>query len=149
MAPDVSPPRTALTRPTHEPVGKVMHPAVTTVESGAHLAAAAYLMRHRRADALVVTTDDEDHRPLAVLTDGDITQAVADGRDLEATRIRDLTDRPLVTADASTPVDAAARTMLLHRIHHLPVVDGGRLVGIVDLADVCRALLPPDGEASA
>jgi CBS domain-containing protein len=31
--------------------------------------------------------------------------------------------------------------MLLHRIHHLPVVDGGRLVGIVDLSDVCAPML--------
>src|SRR4051794_35338716 len=148
MAPDVSPPRTALAPPS-QTVEHVMHPAVTTVESGAHLAAAAYLMRHRRADALVVTSDDENHRPLAVLTDGDITQAVADGSNLEATRIRDLTDRAVVTIDPSTTVDAAARTMLLHRIHPLPVVDGGRLVGIVDIADVCRALLPPTAEARA
>jgi CBS domain-containing protein len=126
-----------------------MHPAVTTVESCAHLAAAAYLMRHRRSDALVVTTDDEDRRPLAMITDSDITQAVADGSDLEATRIRDLTDRPLVTVDTTTPVDVAARTMLLNRVHHLPVVDGGRLVGVVDMTDLCRALLPPEQEASS
>jgi CBS domain-containing protein len=149
MAPDISPPRTTLAPPSHPPVAQVMHPAVTTVESGAHLAAAAYLMRHRRSNALVVTSDDENHRPLAVLTDSDITQAVADGSNLEATRIRDLTDRPLLTVDASTTVDSAARSMLLHRIHHLPVVDGGRLVGIVDMADVCRALLPPDEETDS
>jgi CBS domain-containing protein len=149
MAPDVSPPRTALAPPSHPAVEQVMHPAVTTVESGAHLAAAAYLMRHRRSDALVVTTDDEDRRPLAMITDSDITQAVADGSDLEATRIRDLTDRPLVTVDTTTPVDVAARTMLLNRVHHLPVVDGGRLVGVVDMTDLCRALLPPEQEASS
>ena len=31
--------------------------------------------------------------------------------------------------------------MLLHRIHHLPVVDGDRLVGIVDMTDLCRPLV--------
>lgn len=149
MAPDVSPPDTAPAPPSHPTVAQVMHPAVTTVESGAHLAAAAYLMRHRGANALVVTSDDENRRPLAVITDGDITQAVADGRNLEATRIRDVSDRAIVTVGTSVTVDDAARTMLLNRMQHLPVVDDGRLVGIVDMADVCRALLSPDGTAGS
>jgi CBS domain-containing protein len=122
-------------------VAEVMRPATTTVESGAHLAGAAYLMKHSGDTALVITTSDTHPRPIAVLTDTDISQAVADGRNLEETRISDLPPRDPVVVDPGTDVISAARTMLLHRIHHLPVVENGRLVGIVDMADVCRPLV--------
>src|SRR5690349_12887163 len=56
-------------------VADVMRPAVTTVEAGAHLAGAAYLMKHSGDNALVVTSDDGRRRPLRVLTDTDISQA--------------------------------------------------------------------------
>ena len=68
--------------------------------------------------------------------------AVADGSNLEETRIEDLLRPEPVSVGPDTAPDLALRTMLLHRVQHLPVVDGGRLVGIVDMADLCRALMP-------
>ena len=119
-------------------VADVMRPAVTTVEPGAHLAGAAYLMKHSGDNALVVTANS---RPVAMVTDTDISQAVADGRNPEEVRISDLPRREPIVVTPDTDVLTATRTMLLHRIHHLPVVDDDRLVGIVDLTDLCRPLV--------
>jgi len=119
-------------------VADVMRPAVTTVEPGAHLAGAAYLMKHSGDNALVVTANS---RPVAMVTDTDISQAVADGRNPEEVRISDLPRREPIVVTPDTDVLTATRTMLLHRIHHLPVVDGDRLVGIVDMTDLCRPLV--------
>jgi len=130
---------TALPSPTLAPtVADVMRPAVTTVEPGAHLAGAAYLMKHSGDNALVVTANS---RPVAMVTDTDISQAVADGRNPEEVRISDLPRREPIVVTPDTDVLTATRTMLLHRIHHLPVVDGDRLVGIVDMTDLCRPLV--------
>lgn len=122
-------------------VGQLMRPPATTVERRAHLAAAAYLMKRSRDSALVVTTDDGTRTPLGVITDSDIAQAVADGRDLEQVRISDLLARGTVDVAPGTPVDEATRLMLERGLHHLLVVDDGGLVGIVDMADMCRALM--------
>lgn len=122
-------------------VHQLMRPATTTVEGGAHLAAAAYLMKHRGDTALVVTTDDEDRRPIAVITDADISQAVADSRAPECTRISDLHLPDPVTVRDDTSADDATRLMLSRRVHHLPVLHDGRLVGMVELSDLCRPLL--------
>ena len=119
-------------------VADVMRPAVTTIEPGAHLAGAAYLMKHSGDNALVVTANS---RPVAMVTDTDISQAVADGRNPEEVRISDLPRREPIVVTPDTDVLTATRTMLLHRIHHLPVVDDDRLVGIVDLTDLCRPLV--------
>lgn len=122
-------------------VGQVMRSPTTTVEPDSHVASAAYLMKKSQDSALVITADDNGRTPLAVITDADISQAVADGKDLNDTRLNQLHLPRPVAADPGTPVAAAAAQMLDGHLLHLPVVEEGRLVGLVDIADVCRALL--------
>jgi CBS domain-containing protein len=138
-------PTTAL----HAPVtaADVMRPALTTVEPNDHVAAAAYLMRHAGATALIVVDDEETKRPKGLITDTDIVEAVADGKDVNEVRIHDLMTMSPKVIKASTSIPDAARIMLTGRFRHLPVVnDGGGLLGIVDIADVCGALLVADEE---
>jgi CBS domain-containing protein len=121
-------------------VGAFMRSATTTIEPDAHLASAAFLMKRAHDSALVVTSED-GRVPIAVITDADVSQAVADGRDLNDTRINQLhLDRPAVISP-DTPVSEAAERMLELALVHLPVMDDGRLVGLVDMTAVCRALL--------
>ena len=121
-------------------VGDVMRPPLTTVDQNDHVAAAAYLMRHAGATALVVL-DGQSNRPLGIITEADIVHTVADGRDVNEVRIRDVmtTGPTMVTADTSIP--EAAKTMTTGHFRHLPVVGDGGLTGIVDIRDVCQALL--------
>jgi CBS domain-containing protein len=116
-----------------------MSPPITMIESGAHLAAAVYLIRRFRASALVVTTDDT-YEPVAIITDAEITRAVADGRDLECTRISQMVGQRPLAVDTDVAAADAARLMLAAGTQQLPVMDGKRLVGTVHLADLCRAL---------
>jgi len=128
----------SLTPPT---AGDVMRPALSTVEPEDHAAAAAYLMRHAHATALVVVDDERAKRPLGLITEADIVRAVADKKNLEQVRIRDLmtTNPTVITADTS--VREAAESMLAGHFRHLPVVGDAGLIGIVGISDVCRALL--------
>ncbi len=127
-------------------VTDVMQPPLTTVEQDGHVAAAAFLMKRARATALVVLADELSRRPVGLITEADIVTAVADGKDPSEMRILDLmTVKPTVIA-GSTSVREAAESMLAGHFRHLPVVDDGALVGIVDLADVCRFLLDPPAD---
>lgn len=122
-------------------VGPLMRAVAVTVEPDAHVASAAYLMKRAHDSALVVTTEPERPRPIEIITDADISQAVADGRDLNETRINQLHLRPVDPVDPGTPVAEAAERMLAASQQHLPVVDDGRLVGMVDVVALCAALL--------
>jgi CBS domain-containing protein len=125
----------------------VMRPALTTVEASAHLAAAAYLMSHAGETALVVIDEEQARRPIGLVTDADISLAVADGKDVNVVRIRDLmTAEPIVVAP-STTIREVARSMVTGQLRHLPVVSDVGLVGIIDIGDVCRVLLDPGGES--
>jgi CBS domain-containing protein len=98
-------------------------------------------MKRAGDSALVVTSDDARRVPIAMITDADVSQAVADGRDLDDTRINQLRLTRPVAVDPGTSVAEAAEEMLRSSLQHLPVVDDGRLVGVVDISSVCRVLL--------
>src|SRR5580704_15986089 len=78
--------------------GDIMRPPLTTVEQNDHVAAAAYLMKHAGATAVTVL-DPRTSEPVGIITDADIAGAVADGKDVNSTRIYELmTARPSSTS---------------------------------------------------
>lgn len=117
-------------------VGQVMRPPTTTIEPSAHLAAAAYLIEHSHDSALLVT--DDNHELVAMIADAEIARAIAEGQDLEDTRVSHLARENPLTVEADLDVADAARLMLSKGIRRVPVVEERRLVGMVDLADLCR-----------
>lgn len=124
-------------------VADIMRPPVTTPRQNDHAAAAAYLMKHGHTSALLVL-DVQTDQPIGIITEADITRAVADEKDLNEVRIRQLmTTGPAVIGPMTTIRDAA-QTMTSGRFRHLPVVGDDGLVGIIDILDVCRALLGRD-----
>jgi len=130
-------------RPARHPatVGDVMRPPLTTVDQNDHVAAAAYLMRHAAATALVVLDGQETNRPLGIITEADIVHTVADGKDVNEVRIRDVMTAGPTVVTAETSIPDAAETMTTGAFRHLPVVGDAGLSGIIDIRDVCRALL--------
>jgi len=121
-------------------VADVMHPPVTTVNQNDHVAAAAYLMKRADATALIVTQAPIGE-PIGIITEADISHAIADGKNPNDVRIYQLmTARPTVVS-ATASIRDAARVMTGGRFRHLPVMGDAGLVGIVDITDVCRALL--------
>jgi CBS domain-containing protein len=120
-----------------------MRPPVTTVEQNDHAAAAAYLMKRAGATALIVT-QTQNGQPIGIITEVDISRAVADGKNPNDVRIYQLmTNRPTVVSTTASIRDAA-KVMTRERFRHLPVMGDAGLVGIVDIIDVCRALLEAD-----
>jgi predicted transcriptional regulator len=66
-----------------------MRPPLTTADQDDHAAAAAYLMKHAGASALMVLPTHTG-QPIGIITEKDIAHAVADGKDLEQTLTHDL-----------------------------------------------------------
>jgi CBS domain-containing protein len=124
-------------------VADVMRPPVTTIEQNDHVGAAAYVMKRADATALIVT-QAQTGQPIGIITEADISHAVADGKNPNDVRIYQLmTPRPTVV-NTTTSIRDAAEVMTSGRFRHLPVMGDAGLVGIVDITDVCRALLEAD-----
>lgn len=86
-------------------------------------------------------------RRLTVVHDGHVVGIVTErdlrehGGYLNSTKVDVVMKTPVMTVDSHTSVEEAARMMLAKKIGGMPVVDGGKLVGIVTTSDMLRALL--------
>ena len=86
-----------------------------------------------------------------------VARVVAEGRDPEATRVGELAEPPYYTIDADTPLDDAFRFIEAQDAERVPVVDNGRLVGVISRAVLQRRLAedeeppvePEDGQGSS
>jgi CBS domain-containing protein len=120
-------------------VADVMRSPLTTVNQHDHVAAAAYLMKHAGTTALVVV-DAQTGQPAGIITEADVAHAIADGRDVNNTWVDAvMTIRPAVTA--TTSIRETAIMMTTRHFRHLPVAGDAGLVGMVDIIDVCQALI--------
>src|SRR5689334_17917012 len=127
-------------------VAGVMQPPVTAVEQNDHAAAAAttaYLMKRAGATALIVTKMPTG-QPIGIITEADISRAVADGKNPNDVRIYELMTANPTVVNTTASIRDAAKIMTSKRFRHLPVMGDAGLVGIVDITDVCGALLEAD-----
>ncbi|HXH84942.1 MAG TPA: DUF294 nucleotidyltransferase-like domain-containing protein [Candidatus Tectomicrobia bacterium] len=112
----------------------VTRPPVTCAGTASASAIARTLSAERVGSVVVV---DDDGAPVGIVTDRDLRRnVVAAGRDPSATPARAIMSAPLVTL----PPDAFAFDVVLamtrHGIHHVVLVDGKRLAGVVSARDV-------------
>jgi CBS domain-containing protein len=120
-------------------VADIMRPPLTTVSQHDHVAAAAYLMKHAGATALMVM-DAQSGQPAGIITEADVAHAIADGKDVNHVWVDAvMTTRPAVIT--TTSIRDAATIMTARHFRHLPVAGDASLLGTVDILDVCRALI--------
>ncbi|MEW9533636.1 CBS domain-containing protein [Microbispora sp. NPDC049125] len=115
-------------------VRDVMSPDPVTLPEEATVVKAAKLMRDQGiGDVLVVRGD----RLTGLVTDRDIVvRAVAEARDVSATPLATLCTSDVITADPDQDADEVIRMMREKAVRRVPVVVGGRPVGIVTLGDL-------------
>jgi len=128
--------------PSQATIADLMRPPLTTMEPADHAAAAAYLMKHAGTSALVVL-NPRTGQPAGIITEADIAHAVADGKDLNEVRIHDLMTADPTIINTTATIRDAAIIMTRGHFRHLPVTSDSGLVGMVDITDICRALLGP------
>ena len=97
---------------------------------------AARLMREEDIGSLPVTDDDQ---LLGMITDRDITtRVVSEAADPKTTSAGDVCSRDVISVEADKDHEEAVALMARHQIRRLPVVESGRLVGILAQADIAR-----------
>ena len=113
---------------------EIMTAGVVTAGEGEEVIQVARLMRDRGVGTVVIC--DPAGFPTAMITDRDLAVRVAaTGRSLSEA-IGPHASRPLITGEPEMSLEEAAALMVRHRVRRLPVVDQGRLAGIVSLDDI-------------
>src|SRR5215469_1001541 len=129
--------------PVPATVADVMQRSMTAVDQYDHVAAAAYLMKHAATSALMVV-DTRTGQTVGIITERDVADAVADGKDVNEVRVNAAMTTRSPVIDATTSILDAAKIMTTGHLRHLPVVGREGLLGLVDINDVCQALIGAD-----
>jgi len=117
-------------------IREVMTPAPETIEADRPAAEAAKKMKEADAGMIPVMTNGN---LLGTVTDRDIAlRIVAEGKDPQSTPVGEIASANVVTVTPDEDLDAALQKMAKHQVRRLPVVEDGRLIGIVAQADVAR-----------
>ena len=115
-------------------VSEVMSTPLETIGASEPLREAARRMADDDISALVVTTGGG-----CIVTQSDIVGAVADGRDLDETVVRDVMTENVETVTPDLMMEEVAAMMTMYEVKHLPVVDDD-YVGMVSSTDVAAHL---------
>jgi CBS domain-containing protein len=119
-------------------VRDAMVPEPGTLEASASAQEAGERLSDPAVRAVLVC---DDGRLVGVVTRKTLVQEiVATGRDPRATTLRDIAEPPLFTLDASMNLDDAFRALEDHDLERVPVVEDGRLVGILSRTVLQRRL---------
>jgi CBS domain-containing protein len=109
-----------------------------SIGASASVVEAAQLMREKHIGSLPITDDEQ---LVGMITDRDITtRVVAEAADPRTTSVGDVSSRDLISVAADNDLDEALQLMARHQVRRLPVVENGRLVGIVAQADIALTL---------
>jgi CBS domain-containing protein len=118
-------------------IREVMTPSPETVEAGKTATEAAKLMK--KADAGMIPVVRNGGELLGTVTDRDIVlRVVAEGRNPESTTVGEIASQDIVTVGPEQDLDEALKLMAQHQVRRLPVVESGRLIGVLAQADVAR-----------
>jgi CBS domain-containing protein len=111
--------------------------AVIGVEPTADLASAAKLLSTHRIGVLVVL--DADGRLLGILSERDIVRALAEtGEAVLQMPVAQVMTRNVATCDVNDPISSVIDRMMKGKFRHMPVLDEGRLAGLVSIGDVLK-----------
>ncbi len=115
----------------------IMTDGVISIDLHEPVSAAARLLKSKNIGALPVC--DGGGKLRGMLTDRDIvTRCVAEGADPARLKVEDIMSRGVVCTGPFEEVEHAVRLMSEDQVRRIPVVDGGRLVGMVSLCDMAR-----------
>ena len=94
------------------------------------------MLLHENAISSVVVI--EGGRLAGIVTERDLVNLVADGKDPRATTVAERMTRDVDTVGSRTDIAEAAEHMARLRIRHLPIVDDDQIVGIISIRDLTR-----------
>jgi CBS domain-containing protein len=113
---------------------------VITIAPDARISDAVRMLSERRIGSLVVSTDGR--RAVGIISERDVVRGLGQrGADCLGEAVDTLMTRSIVTCTREDSDERVLATMTEGRFRHLPVVEGGELLGLISIGDVVKARL--------
>lgn len=109
---------------------------VITTRPNQSIREAIALLAQYNIGALVAV--DDANRPVGIISERDITRALARDENIFSKSVSELMTKNVITGLPQDDIMSVANTMTEKRIRHLPIVEQGKLVGIISIGDVVK-----------
>jgi len=117
-------------------VEDVMVESVITVDADSSVMRAVKVMNEHEIGCLVVTRRG---KAVGIITERDLLKRViAKSKNPSRTKVREIMTKPLIAGEPDMDLEDATKLMFERKIKKLPVVEHGRLLGLITLTDVAR-----------
>lgn len=109
---------------------------VVTVNDTDHVASVVALLASRRIGAVVV---EHANKPVGIFSERDLVNSLAKtGASTFDQPVSELMTSPMISGSPTDRIEKAMAVMTSHRIRHLPIMDGGDLVGLISIGDLVK-----------
>jgi CBS domain-containing protein len=116
----------------------IMTTKVVTVKPSTSIEDAARLLVRRKISGVPVVDEKDKTKVVGILTEADLLAAPSGAK-----TVAEVMKKRVVSVSPDTPVDEIAEILVKKKIKRVPVIDAGKLVGIVSRIDVLRAISIP------
>lgn len=114
-------------------VKDVMHKNVVAASPDATIREASKVMNDYKIGSLIVMKDND---LAGIITASDIIRAVAKDMDVNDAKLEDVMSKTVVTIDPEDTIEEAVDVMLKNKIKRLPVVENGKIKGIITATNI-------------
>ena len=120
-------------------VSDIMHHPVICTEPDNPADEVADKLAHKRISGMPVVTDD--HRVVGIISERDLLMAIRQDKNLSTTPVSAVMRHNPITIDKNASLIAAIKALTDHEIMRLPVVENGKLVGIITRHDILKRVV--------
>jgi CBS domain-containing protein len=119
-------------------VRDIMTKNIVTIEGNKTALEAAKLMSEKGISSLFVMKDTE---PIGIVTERDFIKKVcAKEIPIGHVKVADIMSKILTTGDPEMPIEVAVQRMINHKVRRLPIIEAGKIVGIITVTDLAKHL---------
>jgi len=119
-------------------VRDIMTKEIVKIDSDKSALEAAKMMTEKGISSLFVMKDGQ---PVGIVTERDFIKKIC-SKELQISQVKiaEIMSKILTTADPETPIEVAVQRMINHKIRRLPIMEGGKIVGIITVTDLAKHL---------
>jgi CBS domain-containing protein len=110
---------------------------VVTIQPEQSIREALRVLADHNIGALVAI--DPGRRPVGILSERDVVRAAVRDEAVFGLAVSQLMTRDVIVGAPGDDLSAVGHTMIQRRIRHLPVVEGGKLIGMISIGDIVKA----------
>ena len=111
-----------------------------TIDQNEQISKLAFILKKNNIGCLVVTSEDKSY-PVGIVSERDLIKFFNEIEKKEIYKVKDIMTREIISCDLKATSKDLMQIMTDSKIRHIPIIDNGKLLGIVSIGDVVNRII--------